>query len=254
MPSLRDAQDARLREEGTIAAPFGKDARGKQVKLVQELLCLHDRKVAPDGDFGDATEAALRAFQAASNLQATGRADQSSVEALLQPLLRAIEPDPNPAANLAAQVVRVAKRHLAEHPLEVGGQNAGPWVRLYTDGREGVNWPWCAGFLSYVVGQACGDLKARPPVKSTLSCDLLATDGQAKGLFVPAGPAVKPEPGWIFLRKRAAGDWDHAGLVAEVNPTVFITVEGNTNDEGSREGFEVCSRARPNGKYDFIRI
>ena len=105
-----------------------------------------------------------------------------------------------------------------------------------------------------MIGQACRDLGATRPVISTYSCDLLAADGQKRKLFVPAGPDAKPQPGWIFLHNRVAGDWDHTGLVASSEDTTFITIEGNTNDEGSREGYEVCSRARPHGKYDFIRI
>jgi hypothetical protein len=254
MLALSDAPDARLRQEATIATPLAMQSSGKQVRLVQELLCLHDRKVAVDNGFGDATEAALRAFQSASDLPITGKADQATVTALLQPLLRAIAPDPSPAAMLGAQVAKVAKQHLKEHPLEIGGQNCGPWVRLYLAGNQGVNWPWCAGFVSYVIGQACRDLNIARPVASTFSCDLLAADGQKKHLFVPAGPDAKPQAGWIFLHSRVAGDWDHTGLVAGSEETTFITIEGNTNDEGSREGYEVCSRARPHGKYDFVRI
>jgi hypothetical protein len=254
MLALSDAPDARLRSEATIATPLAKQSKSKQVRLVQELLSLHDRKVAVDGGFGDATETALRAFQSEAGLPVSGKADQATMTALLQPLLRAIAPDPNPAPTLPAQVIKVAKQHLKEHPLEIGGQNCGPWVRLYLAGNQGVNWPWCAGFVSYVIGQACRDLGAARPVTSTYSCDLLAADGQKKKLFVPAGPDAKPLPGWIFLHSRVAGDWDHTGLVAGSEDTTFITIEGNTNDEGSREGYEVCSRARPHGKYDFIRI
>jgi hypothetical protein len=254
MLALSDAPDSRLRKEATISVPLSKGTRAKQVRLVQELLCLHDCKVAVDGAFGDATEAAVRAFQAASDMPTTGRVNQATLTGLVQPLLRAIAADPDPAPALAAQVVRVAKRHLAEHPLEIGGQNRGPWVRLYMAGNQGESWAWCAGFVSYVIGQACRDLGAARPVASTFSCDLLALDGQRKNLFVAAAPAARPQLGWIFLLKRTAGDWDHTGLVAGTEATTFATIEGNTNDEGSREGYEVCFRTRPHGKYDFIRI
>ena len=29
--------------------------------------------------------------------------------------------------------------------------NQGPWVRLYMNGRDGQEWPWCADFASYVL-------------------------------------------------------------------------------------------------------
>jgi hypothetical protein len=252
--SIKDAPDTRLRKEAALGGPLGKGSRGAKVRLAQELLCLHDRKVAVDGRFGAATEAAVLAFQDGAGLPATGTVDRATIDALAQPLLRAIVPDAHPAPTLSAQVVRVARRHLAEHPLEVGGQNRGPWVRLYMAGNQGESWPWCAGFVSYVIGQACRDLGMARPVAGTFSCDLLALDGQRKHLFVAAGPAAEPQPGWIFLRKRAAGDWDHAGLVAASERAAFLTIEGNTNDAGSREGYEVCSRSRPQGRYDFVRI
>ncbi|HEX6118034.1 MAG TPA: peptidoglycan-binding domain-containing protein, partial [Dongiaceae bacterium] len=77
MLALSDAPDSRFRREATIASPLSKGARTRQVRLVQELLCLHDCKVAVDGVFGDATEAAVRRFQAASRIPATGKVNQA---------------------------------------------------------------------------------------------------------------------------------------------------------------------------------
>jgi hypothetical protein len=36
----------------------------------------------------------------------------------------------------------------------------------------------------------------------------------------------------------------HTGIVERVVGTKIHTIEGNTNDEGSREGYEVCRRKR----------
>lgn len=254
MPSLATCRDKRLVKEATLAAPLQNGGKGAKVKVVQELLCFHNHKVATDSGFGDATETAVRAFQSAAGLPSNGKVNQATMAALMQPLLRAAEADAKPAANLAGQIVKVANRHLTEHGIEIGGANAGPWVRLYMDGNQGPEWAWCAGFVSYVVAQACLDLQMKVPVKKTFSCDLLAADGQQRGSFVAAKSGTKPGPGWIFLLNRTAGDWTHTGLVTSAGPTSFTTVEGNTNDEGSREGFEVCSLTRAYGKYDFIKI
>ena len=35
----------------------------------------------------------------------------------------------------------------------------------------------------------------------------------------------------------------HAGLVADITPSGLVTIEGNTNDNGSREGIGVFIRA-----------
>ena len=110
MLSIKDAPDTRLRKEATLGAPLGRGSRGAKVRLVQELLCLHDCKVVVDGTFGAATEAAVLAFQDGAGLPATGTVDQATIDTLAQPLLRAIVADARPAPTLSGQVVRVARR------------------------------------------------------------------------------------------------------------------------------------------------
>jgi len=59
---------------------------------------------------------------------------------------------------------------------------------------------------------------------------------------------------WIFLNRRTSADWTHTGFGFAGYDEIFRTVEGNTNDEGSREGYEVCQRARGNKNRDYIRL
>ncbi|HJT11897.1 MAG TPA: peptidoglycan-binding protein [Dongiaceae bacterium] len=255
MLAVRDTTENRLRADATVSIPLSKPANSKQARLVQELLGLHGHHVVIDNDFGDATEAAVMDFQRKSGLQSTGQVDQGTMDALVQPMLRAIAPDSSPAATIAGQAVRVAQRHLAEHPREIAGPNCGPWVRLYMGGHEGEDFLWCAGFVSYVLGQACRDLEQARPLVSSQSCDALARDAKERHTFFPGGGGTRPQPGWIFVRRKSANDWTHTGLVTHGEPTVFRTIEGNTNDDGSREGFEVCSLTHAyTDKYDFIRI
>ena len=54
--------------------------------------------------------------------------------------------------------------------------------------------------------------------------------------------------------RRTSTDWTHTGLVTAFGDELFHTVEGNTNDEGSREGYEVCARMRGYGSKDFIML
>lgn len=45
--------------------------------------------------------------------------------------------------------------------------------------------------------------------------------------------------------KNGKGLWSgHAGIVIEKHPTYFITVEGNTNNTGGREGYIVAKKSR----------
>ena len=63
---------------------------------------------------------------------------------------------------------------------------------------------------------------------------------------IPASMKVKdPQPGDIFIMDFGAGK-GHTGFVSAVKGNRIETVEGNSNDEGSREGFEVCRK--PGGR------
>jgi peptidoglycan hydrolase-like protein with peptidoglycan-binding domain len=255
MLAVRDATENRLRTDATVGAPLAKPANSRQVRLVQEWLCLHGHNVVIDNGFGDATEQALKDFQGKSDLPRTGQMDQGTMDALVQPMLRAIAPDPNPAGSIPGQVVRIAQRHLAEHPREVAGPNCGPWVRLYMGGHEGEDFLWCAGFVSYVLGQACRDLGQSRPIVSSQSCDALARDAKERGIFFPGSTNPRPQAGWMFVRRKSVDDWTHTGLVIAGDATTFRTIEGNTNDDGSREGYEVCTLIHGYAdKYDFIKI
>lgn len=155
-------------------------------------------------------------------------------------------------------VVAYAEQHLDQHPREVGGQNRGPWVRLYMEGNEGEEWAWCAGFACFLLRQASEMLNADPPLKPTFSCDELAARARSKQLFISGKHFFDPQsvitPGCIFLNRRTDTDWTHTGIITAVHKETFETIEGNTNDAGEREGYEVCRRMRGYQNVDFIKI
>lgn len=210
-----------------------------------------------DGHFGPVTEAALRQFQRRRHLRQTGTLTKTTFEALVKPMARALAPLRRPPKRLGTAVVRHAKAHLREQPREVGGPNKGPWVRAYMDNNEGVDWPWCAGFVSVLVAQASASTGNDMPFNKTWSCDSLAQQARESGLLI-SDATVRADnsvlkPGAIFLVRKSSDDWVHTGIVVRVeSPNVIHTIEGNTNDEGSREGREVCARMRSIGNKDFI--
>lgn len=252
MPPLGSAScaDKRLKRELLVNTPIG-PGKGKPQRLVQELLCLNGHPIVVDSDFGSATRSALDAFCSAVGLPTGAPVDQAAMDRLAQPLLRAVRPV-TPAANLGEAAVKVARQHLAEHPREVGGQNRGPWVRLYMDGNEGTEWAWCAGFATYVLAAAATAQNMPNPIKRTYSCDVLGMDARAKGKL--ASGASSAQPGDLFLIPRSKNDWEHVGLIERSGSPVFFTIEGNTNDDGSREGYEVCARTRACSKVNVIRL
>lgn len=225
--------------------------RSGQVKLIQEWLSLHGHHVAIDQKFGPATEFAVKKFQVKSNLDASGIVDHETFNFLIAPITAALVEIPKKDVTLGEMVVAYAKQHLAQHPREIGGQNRGPWVRLYMNGKEGEASPWCAGFVCYCLRQACNTLNVSLPITPSYSCDLLAQSAKVKGRFVKRD---KAGPGSLFLVNKSANDWVHTGIVVSTSPETFTSIEGNTNDNGEREGYEVCSRTRGYNRMDFIMI
>ncbi len=252
------SRSVRLPAESVYAGDITLGAVGARARWVQEWLSLGGVGVVVDGEFGPATAAAVRAFQRRAKLPSTGVVDQATFGRLVAPMAAALATPAFPSGtDLGAAVVAVARQHLAQGPREVGGQNCGPWVRLYMDGNQGAAWPWCAGFATFVVEQASAALGRTAPLGRTYSCDVLAERARGADRLVEgplADPARAIRPGSLFLVRRSAGDWEHVGIVCAARPDAFHTVEGNTNDAGDREGYEVCARVRGYERKDFVRI
>ena len=175
---------------------------------------------------------------------------------------RVLKPvDPGVNALLYDLTVKVAGQHLAENPIEVGADNCGPWVRLYMDGKDGRGQLWCAGFVCFVVAQAALALDQDLPFQRQVGVDQLVADAKTSSRFIAEqdlGKASqrlnKLRPGCLFAVRKTATDWTHIGIVIEVGSEGFKTIEGNTNDEGARNGFEVCMRSRGYKNKDFILL
>jgi hypothetical protein len=235
---------------------YGKRGKGKKVKLIQEWLCLHGIHLAIDGEFGPATENAVKAFQKKKELTQDGIVGKKTFAALIKPMTDALSPIDGNGKLPGSLVVAYAKQHLRQHPLEIGGQNKGPWVRLYMDGNEGPSWPWCAGFACFILKQAYKTLGLSLSLTPSFSCDSLAASAKSANLFLTGKAAATSRitPGSLFLSRRTSTDWVHTGIVLKAEADFFHAIEGNTNDEGSREGYQVCERIRGYKDKDFILI
>lgn len=104
--------------------------------------------------------------------------------------------------------------------------------------------------------QAAETLGVDPPIPGSVSCDSVVAQARQVDRFRSEADAQRlgvPD-GSIFLVRRTASDWTHDGLVVHAGPATFTTIEGNTNDEGSREGVEVCARTRSYPDKDFVLL
>lgn len=231
------------------------------VTRVQEWCAFHGFDVVIDGDFGEGTERAVRRFQETMAITPTGFVDAATWDALTKPMRRALEPVVLPAgAGLGGAVVAVAERHLAAKAREIGGDNHGPWVRLYMHGRQGTDWLWCAGFVSFIVGQACALLGVGMPFRSTFAVETLRGDAQAsdrvvspQSLRLSQGRPDLIRPGMIYVENQATGSGDsHTGIVKRAGPLLFTTLEGNATN-GGNAGL-VTSRDRSYDNKAFLRL
>jgi len=248
-----------INEDLILDKNYRRGDKGKKVKLIQEWLCLHNVLVAIDRDFGPVTERAVKMYQIANNLKADGIVGVETFEFLIKPMREAIE-SPVITSDIGERIWLYGCVHLKYHPREVGGQNKGPWVRLYMDGKEGMNYPWCCGFVCYILNQAYRRDKKLLPLVKTFNVDLIVKDAIKKGMFsngnlnYPVSIWKQITPGDLFICRKVYGDWIHIGIVASVKEECFFTIEGNTNDSGEREGYEVCKRIRGYKGKDFILI
>lgn len=125
--------------------------------------------------------------------------------------------------------------------------NRGPGIKamLQVTGL-GEGYPWCAASVAYCGVTALGD---RWPLPRTASCAQLGEAADRLKVL-----HTQPEPGDVFLVWHASlGRFAHTGFVESVGETVR-TLEGNTNDGGSRDGWGQFRRVRRFGPKDrFIR-
>lgn len=226
-------------------------ASGIAVRRVQEWLVYHGSRLSIDGQFGPATRGALEAFQRHEGIADSGMVDLPTWSRLTAPLNRAVALIAPGSSDLRSMVCRYAWQHLAQEPVEIGGPNDGPWVRSYMLGNGGKIWQWCAGFVCYVLAQACASKSVPLPFRPSFGVPQLVHAAGAERRFSADGP---PIPGDVFVIPTAKGGWSHTGFVLEVRGDRFLSAEGNTNQEGGSDG--VCARSilRNPARCDFLRV
>jgi hypothetical protein len=245
---MGDIQHAELLWGGHVAL----GSRSIAVRKIQEWLCFHDLPVVIDGVFGRETQSALAHFFHKPVAQCEA-VDSYRFAQLSAPLRRAVQiPAHQPPETLAQAVLAIARQHLVQKPIEIGGANSGPWVRHYMRGRQGAKMAWCIGFVSTVWAQAAR-WQGCPLPGYTTSCDWLAHTARDEERFTREG-VIPASPCAVFLHRRSPQDWDHGGFAFDFTPFGFASIEGNTNDDGSREGVKVCQRKRSFLNVDFVEL
>ncbi|WP_210183351.1 peptidoglycan-binding protein [Methylobrevis pamukkalensis] len=256
-----------MTEEGIAPAPVAPPpypgrllrhgSRGEDVRMLQSrLLALGISGVGiADGDFGDNTENAVRLFQARSEdeegepLGVDGVVGRKTWQTLFGGTADA-EPAPAMVASgIAGRALDIARAQLGVREVPLGS-NRGPMVDQYLL-STGVppGHAWCMAFVYWCYAQAAAELGLANPMPRTAgvmrSWQLAKDSGSARLLTAAQvkDNVADVEPGMVFYISTGGG-LGHTGIVADIVAGRLVTVEGNTNDGGSRDGIGVFMRSK----------
>ena len=175
-----------------------------------------------------------------------------------------LSPEQNHA--LRAEIIVKAESRIGIR--EIGDTNSGPEVDHYLAFVGlGPGYAWCMAFACETTGdsaEAVGLNFEDTNLIKTGSCAAQADHARALGALIPGNLAAgQVRPGDVMVVWEG-GNYHHSGpVVAEPDADgVFQSVEGNTNDNGGREGTTVlrhtrnCKDSAEDGhcKYAFVRL
>jgi hypothetical protein len=127
---------------------------------------------------------------------------------------------------------QIGQQESADH------KNNGPAVKMYLASvglPEG--YAWCQAFVYWCAQKAADKLGIKNPLLQTGGCEVEFNSSRGTKISSPI-------PGCQFFLQEGGGGW-HTGIVTGVFPGgVLHTIEGNTNGDGSREGYMVMRKTR----------
>ena len=141
---------------------------------------------------------------------------------------------------------------------EEGGDNRGQMVELFLrEVKQPAGQPWCAAFVYHVGFWSHYDNRASRsswPLPASASCWELGDFAKRQGCLVQ-----KPTDGDVFLvHSTIMKRFFHTGIVISVDECMeggyaCTTIEGNTNSDGSVQGYTTLRRTRQfSGEDQFI--
>lgn len=201
------------------------------VKLVQKIV-----GVEQNGIFGPMTREHVQRWQKVHAIQPTGEVGPTTWAALF------------PKLDLNGVVVRIAKSYDGVH--EQGGPNRGPLVDKWNlASGAGLGGHWCLSYVYAVCLEAAKELKQPCAIPKSAYCPFLLNWARANGRLTS-----DPRPGDIFLLK-GEGTAIHTGFfLGWSSDGHALTIEGNTNDDGSSNGYKVCQRKRRRETLYFVSL
>lgn len=161
---------------------------------------------------------------------------------------------PSALAGLAT-VVATGEIGVEEVPK---GSNTGPRVNQYLRAVNlGPGHPWCMAFVNFCYEVAAKKMGVPEPLPNI--GHVLTVWNQMPAANKIAADAIRKNPklllpGDVFILKIGTKGNGHTGIVAKGVSRVYETAEGNTNDDGGREGFKVAKRIRKIDAPEFLGV
>jgi hypothetical protein len=204
-----------------------------------------------NGLFDDATDAAVRRFQGlfldlkGNPLTVDGEVGEITWGALFG---AAALPKIVTGGALAKATLDMARSQIgvSEQP---SGSNRGKEVEAFLQsvGLGGGN-PWCAAFVHWCAEQAAAKIGQPNPVPRTGGVLEMWRRARKAGLPLVEASAAVAQPalvksGMVFIMQFSATT-GHTGFVEDRDGGRLVTIEGNSNDGGSRDGTGVFRLGR----------
>lgn len=236
-----------------------KGRKGPGVKQLQRLLNEALKKHPPlkvDGDFGEATRAAVKQYQKSKGLKADGVVGPTTWSHLVGHRPETI------ATPQERQLPSIAAAYLGARETGANRMGTDPRMKRIFEADDLAprgktdGYPWCAAFVSLCVQELVrrnpgAYLTVTPPREPSVNRFLTRwAPSQDCLIFAPGEKDQQVRPGDIVVFR-----FSHIGIVQKVGAGAVTTIEGNTNAAGSREGVEVARKTRRFSQIrKFIRL
>jgi hypothetical protein len=149
-------------------------------------------------------------------------------------------------------IILIAANYLGQKETT---QNSGFQDPAFQAKMEKIGWEtgeaWCASFAKLVFLESYqNDLARLSELEHLFSKSAVQTyrnfdESNWKTRNKDGSPITVPQVGALVVWRKGRSQSGHIGVVVQVNtPTDYESIEGNTNDEGAREGYEVAVRRR----------
>lgn len=149
---------------------------------------------------------------------------------------------------IAERALHVAAARIGEREVR---RNSSPWIDRFL-AAVGLNpgYAWCASFVYWSLRASGWDASLLPQRRKAAAVVNWRRWAAENDLIT-----LKPRRGDLMLWVNLDNVTGHIGFITKVDGREFETIEGNTNDAGSREGDGVYRKTRQmGGKIEFISL